>query len=254
MKIKQLEELLGVSKANIRFYESEGLLHPKRGENNYRDYDDDDVQCLKKILVFRKLGLSIAEIHSVQNGELHLQEAVANSLSRLEEEKKQLEGSINLCKNIQSSLNETAFDTNQYWDLIAGEEQKGHRFVDLARDYLLFEKGIIVKGFALTHFINIEKIIGKHGTLKGLLILLGILLIRAIMAYVWRGENVLVAFATPFVEVLIVALLTLPMFLLAKNKKYERIGQIYVKILLWVCLLFLLGVVVVFVLALLGII
>ncbi len=252
MKIKQLEELLGVSKANIRFYESEGLLHPKRGENNYREYDNDDIQCLKEILVFRKLGLSIPEIHSVQNGELQLQEAVSQSLLRLEEEKKQLEGSINLCKNVQHNLNGAAFDTNQYWDWIIGEEQKGQRFVDLAKDYLLFEKGIVFKGFALTHFIDIEKIIGKHGTTKGLLILLGILLFRAIMASFGTGKSVLVTFATPFVEILIVALLTLPLFLLAK--KHEKLGRIYADILLWVCLLLLFGVVMVFILALLGII
>ncbi len=88
--------------------------------------------------------------------------------------------------------------------------------------------------------------------MKGLLILLGILLCRAIMAYALRRENVLVTFATPFVEVLIVALLTLPMFLLAK--KHEKIGRIYTNILLWVCLLLLFGVAVVFVVALLGIV
>lgn len=37
MKIKDVEKQVGISKANIRFYEEEGLIHPARNqENNYR--------------------------------------------------------------------------------------------------------------------------------------------------------------------------------------------------------------------------
>ena len=37
MKIKDVERLTGLSQSNIRFYEEEGLISPKRLENNYRD-------------------------------------------------------------------------------------------------------------------------------------------------------------------------------------------------------------------------
>lgn len=30
MRVNEVEELLQISRANIRFYEKEGLLHPKR--------------------------------------------------------------------------------------------------------------------------------------------------------------------------------------------------------------------------------
>ncbi len=38
MKIKQVEELVGITSKNIRFYESQGLLTPERADNGYREY------------------------------------------------------------------------------------------------------------------------------------------------------------------------------------------------------------------------
>ena len=43
MKIQQVEELVGISKKNIRFYEEQGLLSPGRAENGYREYGREDV-------------------------------------------------------------------------------------------------------------------------------------------------------------------------------------------------------------------
>ena len=45
ININQVEKLTGVSKRNIRFYEKEGLLFPKRNsENGYRVYDETDME------------------------------------------------------------------------------------------------------------------------------------------------------------------------------------------------------------------
>ena len=55
MKIKQAEELAGISSKNIRFYEEQGLLQPKRSENGYRNYSIEDVELLKCIKFLRKL-------------------------------------------------------------------------------------------------------------------------------------------------------------------------------------------------------
>lgn len=50
MKIKDVEKQVGISKANIRFYEEEGLIHPARNqENNYREYSKADVEQLQEI-------------------------------------------------------------------------------------------------------------------------------------------------------------------------------------------------------------
>lgn len=47
---KELENSLGISRANLRFYEKEGLIEPRRKESNYRDYSKKDVEQIKKYL------------------------------------------------------------------------------------------------------------------------------------------------------------------------------------------------------------
>ena len=45
----------GTSGRDRKFYEREKLLAPQRGGNTYREYSEDDVAVLKKIVVLRKL-------------------------------------------------------------------------------------------------------------------------------------------------------------------------------------------------------
>ena len=66
MTIKETEELTGLSRSNIRFYEKEKLIVPSRNENNgYRDYSEQDVENIKKIAYLRTLGLSIDDIRNI---------------------------------------------------------------------------------------------------------------------------------------------------------------------------------------------
>ena len=62
MKIQQAEELAGISKKNIRFYEKEGLLNVTRADNGYREYTLGDVNRLKliKLLLRHLAGLEQA--------------------------------------------------------------------------------------------------------------------------------------------------------------------------------------------------
>ena len=62
MKIKQVEELVGITRKNIRFYEDQGLLNVERAENGYREYHQTDVIRLQEIKLFRKMDISIEEM------------------------------------------------------------------------------------------------------------------------------------------------------------------------------------------------
>ena len=54
MKINEVEALVGITKKNIRFYEEQGLLSPKRNsENSYREYGEEEVQTLRRIKLLR---------------------------------------------------------------------------------------------------------------------------------------------------------------------------------------------------------
>ena len=65
MKINEVEQLVGVTKRNIRFYEKEGLLSPGRTDNGYRDYGEADVEALRKIKLLRKLDVPLEEIRKM---------------------------------------------------------------------------------------------------------------------------------------------------------------------------------------------
>ena len=58
MNIKEIEERSGLTRANIRYYEQEGLLAPARRENKYRDYSEEDLETLLRIALLRSLGFA----------------------------------------------------------------------------------------------------------------------------------------------------------------------------------------------------
>ncbi len=64
MKISEAAELAGLKASNVRFYERKGLLAPARKEDSrYRDYSMEDVQRIRQILLYRKMGISIDTIY-----------------------------------------------------------------------------------------------------------------------------------------------------------------------------------------------
>ena len=81
MKINQVEELTGIPKKNIRFYEDQKLVSPQRNlSNGYREYSMDDVALLNRIKLFRKLGIPIESIRKMENGEEQLAEVEDEAL------------------------------------------------------------------------------------------------------------------------------------------------------------------------------
>lgn len=137
MKINDVEKLLGITKANIRFYEKEGLLTPGRSENGYREYSDADIARLKQIVVLRKLGIPVQQIADILDGALPLQEAVDANIAALNEEIGKLNGALALCRQLKAEDSEV-LDTERYWEIIHDQEQLGFQFQSLASDYINF--------------------------------------------------------------------------------------------------------------------
>lgn len=65
MLISQAGKLANLTKKAIEYYTEQGLVFPDVLDNGYRNFSEDDVERLKKIYVFRKLGLSTEEIKAV---------------------------------------------------------------------------------------------------------------------------------------------------------------------------------------------
>lgn len=102
MTIKDTETLSGMTRANIRFYESEGLVSPERRANGYRDYSNHDLEILKRIKLLRTLHISLEEIKALQTGEQELLAALDQHLANLELEKADIERSQEICKVMRS--------------------------------------------------------------------------------------------------------------------------------------------------------
>ena len=134
MKINDVEQALGISKANIRFYEKQGLLTPERTENKYRNYSDADVERLKTIIVLRKLGIPVQNIGKILEGELDFQDAVRENISAMEKQIEQLEGALNLSRQILREQ-EKMLDTARYWEIIQQKEAQGEKFFAIVSEY-----------------------------------------------------------------------------------------------------------------------
>ena len=115
MKIKEIEERSGMSRANIRFYESEGLIAPARDTNGYRDYSEADLEILQRIKLLRTLRISLEEIKAVANGQHDLVEALDAHLLTLETEKLQVEQAQKLCRLMRDDNVQYASLDAQYY-------------------------------------------------------------------------------------------------------------------------------------------
>ena len=92
MDIRIVEEKTGLTRASIRFYEKEGLVSPRRRENGYRDYSDDDVCTLHKIRLLRELGIPLDQLRQLQTGEQPLEAVLREQETLLQEEQQAWEG------------------------------------------------------------------------------------------------------------------------------------------------------------------
>ena len=145
MKINDIEKMLGLTKANIRFYEKQGLITPQRTENGYRDYRDEDIVRLKEIIILRKLGIPVQQIADILDGALPLQEALYNTIQSLQAEIEKLNGSLVLCKQMKQE-NIQILDAERYWYIIQEKETRGMKFQSLVYDYTDFLKPVL-QGF-----------------------------------------------------------------------------------------------------------
>ena len=100
LKIKQVEELVGITRKNIRFYEEQGLLQVQRAENGYREYCMDDVKRLQEIKLLRKLAVSIEEMKLVFAGRCSLSECLERQADILENQKSNLESMQRFCRQM----------------------------------------------------------------------------------------------------------------------------------------------------------
>ena len=65
MLLSEIINEVGMTKRAVKYYEEKGLLSVDKDSNGYRNYSLRDVEILKKISVYRKLGIGIKDIQSL---------------------------------------------------------------------------------------------------------------------------------------------------------------------------------------------
>ncbi len=152
MKIKQVEELVGITSKNIRFYESQGLIIPERAENGYREYRQKNIDTLKKIKLLRKLGVSVDEIKSVLSEETALEECLERHIDILEKERENLSNMQNLTSAIlEKKCTVNTLETDEWLEEIERMEKEGIDFVNLSKVDIHMKKkmGAVIGGVVM---------------------------------------------------------------------------------------------------------
>ena len=136
MKIYQVEELVGITKKNIRFYEDEGLLCPRRNPvNDYREYSPEDVKILERIKLLRKLSVPIEEIRLLQKGKISFSQSMAQQIEQIEKEQQNAEVMKGLCVRLRDEITDmNAMDASQYLSEMVKMEKQGTKFKDIEKE------------------------------------------------------------------------------------------------------------------------
>ena len=130
MKINEVEALVGITKKNIRVYEAEGLLTPRRNsENGYRDYGEAEVEALRRIKLLRKLGFPLEEIRQMQTGSRTVGDGMRRHLVTLEREQENLRSAAQLCAGLTDCAEKLdALDAQSLLEKMEEMEQSGTTF------------------------------------------------------------------------------------------------------------------------------
>lgn len=61
-KTNEASKLVGVSKRTLQYYDDEKVFSVKRSKNNYRLYDQDALEKIWHILIYKEMGFDLSQI------------------------------------------------------------------------------------------------------------------------------------------------------------------------------------------------
>lgn len=132
MRINEAADICGLPKKTIKYYEEEGLIHPKRNHtNNYREYQDEDIKILKEIKLLRKLGFSIEDIRKILEKPEDLKLLFENHIKELDTSIKNMNKTKDICMSILTENDKSEdIDLANYLENISNMEREGYRFME----------------------------------------------------------------------------------------------------------------------------
>jgi len=111
MLINEVAKQCGITKKAVQYYVEQHMVNPYILENGYKDFTAQDVEIIKRIVLFRRLGLSILEIKKVLEKKDNIKSILYQRTLDMEREKirhsilkKIAEGEF--VENLSSEINE----------------------------------------------------------------------------------------------------------------------------------------------------
>lgn len=199
MTIKDIEARTGMPRANIRFYESEGLLSPARSANGYRDYSDHNLEVLKRIKLLRSLRIPLEEIKALHNDSDDLLHTLDRHIAALNAERQGIDRSARVCRDMRAdgvtyqtldaqkyldALDHTVEEAALSADVIPPVRSPGRRFFARMLDLLLYTAlwGIFLE--LLPGSSAIQNSTGS-GLLNTVMTLLMMLFLEPLLLHLW---------------------------------------------------------------------
>lgn len=151
MNAKQAEQVTGISRRNLRFYEQQGLIHPARNpDNDYRDYSEKDIQSLKLIRALRMLDTPLEDINACLRHEMTIGELSKAQETRLQIKQQEVAASIHICRKLQSAdaVDEAYID--RLLQQMDAPDMQGKLFDNWKNDYRKVAAAEAKKSFSFT--------------------------------------------------------------------------------------------------------
>ena len=196
MKIKQVEELVGITRKNIRFYEDQGLLNVERAENGYREYHQADVIRLQEIKLFRKMDISIEEMKLLFEKKKSLQICLEQHLKELDHRKEGLSKMQDTCERlILEHRSLESLNAEDCLEEIEQMEKEGAKFMNVNKTDVHKKKrtGAIIGAAVMTVLMLVTIIIVFWANAQDPIPLGLLLLIAGIPAVIIAGTLIALA-------------------------------------------------------------
>ena len=126
MKINEVSKITGVSLRTLHYYDKIGLLVPTKLENGYREYSNDDLNKLQKILFYKYLNFKLSDIANIIKNN-------NDSLIILEEQHKLLLKEKQKIENVIKTIEKTIKDYKGEIHMTIEEKFEGFKKEDMKK-------------------------------------------------------------------------------------------------------------------------
>lgn len=157
MFINEVEHIVGLSAKSIRYYEGNGLLTPKRNQDNgYRIYTEEEIKKLKIIKILRELGVPIRELKLLSTGELTIEKCMEDRINKINEQEKNYNNVKNMCIEISKSKSSfNNIDIDKYFEKINKLNKEGFTMREIKTNKVKKIRGAVLSSIIFSSFFLI---------------------------------------------------------------------------------------------------